>query len=694
MNTEKKLYQWDTGQKLEGCTGLYVDFPIDDEVYRVEAIDGMCIIPDELLQTSGSHKVYECMTNNTIRSFAFSVTPRPKPPDYVYTPTERLTFEGLVQKVDDAVADMIRKAESGEFDGYTPVKGKDYFTTAEIQQIQNEVSSGAIGEFKSVVDTETETFNTNAETKLNAYNQNNSQKINTYNTNATEKLNAYNTNANNRVAEFDSHTEQIQTDISELKSDLDSKLDKVIGKNLINTSNVTYGKHVNISNKKIQNNLSSYDFYCISDYIEVDQTKPYSLSLNSYSASIGVLYVDSNKNTIDVESNATIMSNNYNLTIPSGTKYVVLTLDYVHGDLDVCQLEQSDVITSYEKYNEVSSYDIVEDIKRNKDKIDNIRMKYTYIPQTAESESMESGSVLSIDASNSKCNNVITFVANISTFGKITLSCGKREGYYGAWIEIDSETVKVYKWNTNDVLLETISHGLNVTNEIKVIVKALDNNKATLIVSTVSGTYTKEIDWQCGRGAVKAEVESGSYTNCVLSFYVGDYKKKIWAFGDSYFDKWAFLLKGYGFNNLMLDGYSGRSSQKAYESFVKCISFATPIKVIWCLGMNDADSDTEINSSWKTCFEAVKKYCDNNDIEFIAQTIPSTPTKNHSFKNEYIRTTGCRIVDIEKAVGSDISTSWYNGLLSADNVHPTELGSDVIANTFICSFPEIMNLTN
>ena len=233
MNTERKLYQWDTGQKLVGCTGLYVDFPIDNEVYRVETAEGMCIIPDELLQTSGSHKVYECMTNNTIRSFAFSVTPRPKPPDYVYTPTERLTFEGLVQKVDDAVADMIRRAESGEFDGHTPVKGTDYFTASEIQQIQNEVSSGAIGEFKSVVDTETETFNTNAESKFNAYNQNDSQKTTAYNTNATEKLNAYNsnaesklnaynTNANNRVAEFDAHTEQIQTDISELKSDLNS----------------------------------------------------------------------------------------------------------------------------------------------------------------------------------------------------------------------------------------------------------------------------------------------------------------------------------------------------------------------------------------------------------------------------------------------------------------------------------------
>ena len=127
MNTEKRLYQWDTGQKLVGCTGLYVDFPIGDEVYRVETADGMCIIPDELLQTSGSHKVYECMTNNTIRSFGFSVKPRPMPPNYVYTPTEKLTLEGLAQRVDDAIADMIRRADSGEFDGHTPIKGVDYF---------------------------------------------------------------------------------------------------------------------------------------------------------------------------------------------------------------------------------------------------------------------------------------------------------------------------------------------------------------------------------------------------------------------------------------------------------------------------------------------------------------------------------------------------------------------------------------
>ena len=241
MNVTKQLYQWDTGQKLTECTGLYVDFPIGEDIYRVETADGTCIIPDELLQKSSVHKIYECMADNTLREFVFNVKSRPKPPDYVYTPTERLTFEGLVQRVDDAVADIVRRADSGEFDGYTPVKGTDYFTTAEIQQIQNEVSSGAIGEFKSVVDTETETFNTNAESKLTTYNENDVAKTGAYNTNASNKVTEYNSNAENKTAEFDTHTEQIQADISELKSDLSTVLTELGMATTKTLDSVAYG---------------------------------------------------------------------------------------------------------------------------------------------------------------------------------------------------------------------------------------------------------------------------------------------------------------------------------------------------------------------------------------------------------------------------------------------------------------------
>ena len=78
------------------------------------------------------------------------------PPNYVYTPTEKLTLEGLAQRVDDAIADMIRRADSGEFDGHTPVKGVDYFdgekgdkgdpfTYADFTQEQLEALKGADG---------------------------------------------------------------------------------------------------------------------------------------------------------------------------------------------------------------------------------------------------------------------------------------------------------------------------------------------------------------------------------------------------------------------------------------------------------------------------------------------------------------------------------------------------------------------
>ena len=127
MKTNKPLFQWDINQKLMGCVGEYVDFIINDEVFRVEVEDYQCLIPDEFLQSADRKTIYECKSDGTILEHKLVIHSRPKPPNYVYTPTEKPTLEGLVQQVDDAVADMIRRADSGEFDGYTPVKGVDYF---------------------------------------------------------------------------------------------------------------------------------------------------------------------------------------------------------------------------------------------------------------------------------------------------------------------------------------------------------------------------------------------------------------------------------------------------------------------------------------------------------------------------------------------------------------------------------------
>ena len=127
MKTNKPLFQWDINQKLIGCVGEYIDFIINDEVFRVEVEDYQCLIPDEFLQSADRKTIYECKSDGTILEHKLVIHSRPKPPNYVYTPTEKLTLEGLAQRVDGAVADMIRRADSGEFDGYTPVKGVDYF---------------------------------------------------------------------------------------------------------------------------------------------------------------------------------------------------------------------------------------------------------------------------------------------------------------------------------------------------------------------------------------------------------------------------------------------------------------------------------------------------------------------------------------------------------------------------------------
>ena len=156
-----------------------------------------------------------------------------EPPEDVYAQLTALVESGIL-KGDNGLTPYVGENNNwwiGDVDtdilarGYTPVKGTDYFTESEIQQIQNEVSSGAIGDFKQTVDSETASFNTNAQEKLATYNQNDSEKTEAYNSNAQTKLADYNANADNRVAEFDARTEQIQTDISNLKITKANKTD-------------------------------------------------------------------------------------------------------------------------------------------------------------------------------------------------------------------------------------------------------------------------------------------------------------------------------------------------------------------------------------------------------------------------------------------------------------------------------------
>lgn len=147
------------------------------------------------------------------------------------------------------------------------------------QEVSNAIDSFnadiAIGEFRTLVQTETDSFNTNAETKLNAYNQNDSQKTN-----------AYNTNANNRVAEFDNHTEQIQADISELKSDL-ADIDKLLEHEVIKPYSQNGSATIS----------TSWDYVHVLDNIELPTAKMYRFTFTIPSATTNVIYCRARKGT-------------------------------------------------------------------------------------------------------------------------------------------------------------------------------------------------------------------------------------------------------------------------------------------------------------------------------------------------------------------------------------------------------------
>ena len=110
------LYQWDTGRKLiieEPCSKVSfsnaVSKPLD-----VEVKDGVALIPDELLQVSFPLQCWAFVgtpeTGYTRKHESFQVYARPKPADYVFTPTQQLTIAELIERIERVEDPTVIKA--------------------------------------------------------------------------------------------------------------------------------------------------------------------------------------------------------------------------------------------------------------------------------------------------------------------------------------------------------------------------------------------------------------------------------------------------------------------------------------------------------------------------------------------------------------------------------------------------------
>ena len=155
-----ELWQWDTGRTLAvdaDCSQVHFGNKFFGRSIDVDVIDGVAIIPDILLQTDKDLNVWTFVgtaeNGYTKISKTFKVNRRNKPADYVFTPVEQTTIDeiaAIAQSVrDDADAGLFNgaqgpKGDKGDTgpagaDGYTPVRGTDYFTEADKTEMVNAV---------------------------------------------------------------------------------------------------------------------------------------------------------------------------------------------------------------------------------------------------------------------------------------------------------------------------------------------------------------------------------------------------------------------------------------------------------------------------------------------------------------------------------------------------------------------------
>lgn len=115
-----ELFQWDAGRIIEfgddtvSQAHLTSIEKITDIPYTIEVKNRKAAIPDELLQVPGTLIVYAWVSDTnggyTKVQVNFPVFTRPKPSDYVYTPTEHAGFDRLRAEIGD-LADLTTEAK-------------------------------------------------------------------------------------------------------------------------------------------------------------------------------------------------------------------------------------------------------------------------------------------------------------------------------------------------------------------------------------------------------------------------------------------------------------------------------------------------------------------------------------------------------------------------------------------------------
>ena len=284
---------------------------------------------------------------------------------------------------------------------------------------------------------------------------------------------------------------------------------------------------------------------------------------------------------------------------------------------------------------------------------------------------------------------IMSMYAKVTSFSALLIGKGYKK-YRGDYLKINATHIVQIRYESSEVVKETVTHGLNIQSFVKISLTSDNSGQMYVVLQSRGGKFEYTFkNWAFEANYAPFALSEGStLTDIKLSAGCQDFRLPVWAFGDSYFgvdaSRWIGVMKDFGYFNFLVNGLAGQSSVGAYADLERCLKFGTPKFLLWCLGMNDTDEN------FKTYFEKVRSICKSNDITLIAATVPTVPTRNKEIITQYVKDSGLRYIDFYKAVGTSSSGTWYDGYLNADGVHPNAIGAQALATQVLVDFPELM----
>jgi hypothetical protein len=290
----------------------------------------------------------------------------------------------------------------------------------------------------------------------------------------------------------------------------------------------------------------------------------------------------------------------------------------------------------------------------------------------------------------------IMFKGFLSAFGGIRLRFDG--GASSNYIEVNATNL-VVKADTETA--QTTAHGMTITNDITLLARFIEGKVAITIESNGYIYKADEIAWyQTGGTITEHTILSLNGTTCLSSVFEVIYecaKRAVWYFGDSYMEfnsdaRFPYYLIQYGYDkNALFSGASGCGSSVTYQALNTLRQYGLPKYAIFATGMNDgSDSSNAPSTAWQTALTTFISLCEALGIIPILCTIPTVPSVNNEQKNIYVKASGYRYIDYAKAVGAQSDGTWYAGMLSNDNIHPSEYGAKALFTQLLIDLPEII----